>query len=86
MKSKIYIIQQENDKYFKQKLPTWRNGYCEIVRSVTVEPDPDNIYDNWGYITVYGQKLFVYAHDYDGEEKLWQIYGVAKKQQSEKTC
>jgi len=78
MKSKIFVIQRENDKYFKQKLPTWRNGFCEIMRSVTVEPDPHNVYDCWGTIEAYGQKLFVYANDYEGEEKLWQIYGVAK--------
>lgn len=81
MKSKIFVIQRENDKYFKQKLPTWRNGYCEIMRNVTVEPDPHNVYDNWGTIEAYGQKLFVYAPNYEGEENLWQIYGVAKKQQ-----
>jgi hypothetical protein len=49
------------------------------MRSVTVEPDPNSVYDNWGTIEAYGQKLSVYAHDYEGEEKLWQIYGVAKK-------
>jgi hypothetical protein len=48
------------------------------MRSVTVEPDPHNVYDCWGTIEAYGQKLFVYANDYEGEEKLWQIYGVAK--------
>jgi len=80
MKSKIFIIQTDNYKYFKSKLPTWRNGFCEIMRSVTVEPDPNNVYDNWGTIEAYGHKLFVHAYDYEGEEKLWQISGVARKQ------
>jgi hypothetical protein len=82
MKSKIFITYPDSYKYFKSKLPTWRNGYCEIMRSVTVEPDPNNVYDNWGTIEAYGQKLSVYAHDYEGEEKLWQISGVARKQLS----
>jgi hypothetical protein len=80
MKSKIFINQNENNKYFKQKLPTWRNGYCEIMRNVTILPDPYNVYDNWGTIEAYGQKLFVYADNYEGEEKLWEISGVARNQ------
>ena len=61
MKSKIFIVQRDNDKYFKQKLSTWRNGFCEIVRNVTIEPDPHGIYmdGEWGYITVYGRKIYV---------------------------
>jgi len=61
MKSKIFISQRDNDKYFKQKLPTWRNGFCEIVRNVTIEPDPHGVYEDgeWGYITVYGRKIYV---------------------------
>jgi hypothetical protein len=46
MKSKIFIVQRDNDKYFKQKLPTWRNGFCEIVRNVTIEKDPHDIYQD----------------------------------------
>ena len=61
MKSKIFINQRDNDKYFKQKMPTWRNGFCEIVRNVTIEKDPHDIYldGEWGYITVYGRKIYV---------------------------
>ena len=61
MKSKIFITQRDNDKYFKQKMPTWRNGFCEIVRNVTIEKDPHNIYldGEWGYITVHGRKIYV---------------------------
>lgn len=81
MKSKIFITYPDSYKYFKSKLPTGRKGYCEIMRNVTVEPDPNNIYDNWGTIEAYGQKLFVHAYDYEGEEKLWQISGVVRKQQ-----
>jgi hypothetical protein len=61
MKAKIIINQRENDRYFKQKLPTWRNGFCEIVRRVTIERDPHDIYldGEFGYITVYGRKIYV---------------------------
>jgi hypothetical protein len=61
MKSKIVVTQCENDRYFKQKLPTWRNGFCEIVRNVTIEKDPHDIYQDgeFGYITVYGRKIYV---------------------------
>jgi hypothetical protein len=82
MKSKIFITYPDNYKYFKNKLPTGQKGYCEIMRNVNVEPDPNNVYDNWGTIEAYGQKLFVHAYDYEGEEKLWQISGVARKQQA----
>jgi hypothetical protein len=61
MKAKIIVNQRENDRYFKQKLPTWRNGFCEIVRKVTLERDPYEVYldGEFGYITVYGRKIYV---------------------------
>ena len=63
MKAKIFIRQKDNDKYFKQKLPTWRNGFCEIERNVTLEADPSNVYEEgeWGYITVNKQKVYVFG-------------------------
>jgi hypothetical protein len=63
MKSRIYITQKDNDKYFKQKLPTFRNGFCYIERVVTFEQDPTNSFDEgeWGYITVSKQKVFVFG-------------------------
>ena len=74
MKSKIFIVQRDNDKYFKQKLPTWRNGFCEIVRNVTIEKDPHDIYQDgeWGYITVYGRKIYVTR---SGTEFAFEIHG-----------
>ncbi len=74
MKSKIVITQRENDRYFKQKLPTWRNGFCEIVRNVTIEKDPHNIYQDgeWGYITVYGREIYVTRN---GTESAFEIRG-----------
>jgi len=71
MKAKIFIRQKDNDKYFKQKLPTWRNGFCEIVRNVTLEPDPSNVYEEgeWGYIVVNKQKVYVFG---DGDSfEIW---------------
>jgi hypothetical protein len=74
MKSKIVITQRENDRYFNQKLPTWRNGFCEIVRNVTIEKDPYDIYQNGelGYITVYGRKIYVTRN---GTESEFEIRG-----------
>jgi hypothetical protein len=61
--SEIHITQRDNDRYFKQKLPTWRNGFCTIERKVTFVPDPSNVYEEgeWGYITVNKQKVFVHG-------------------------
>ena len=63
MKSRIYVTQEDNDKYFKQKLPTFRNGFCYITRVVTLEPDPSGAFaeGEWGYITVGKQKVYVYG-------------------------
>jgi hypothetical protein len=63
MKAKIYITQRSNDKYFAQKLPTFRNGFCYIERKVTFISDPDGVYDEgeYGYINVQGQKVIVIA-------------------------
>jgi hypothetical protein len=43
--SKIYITQRDNDKYFKQKLPTLRSGFTYIERKITFFPDPNGVYD-----------------------------------------
>ena len=61
MQAKVFITQRDNDRYFKHKLPTWRNGFCEITRNVTIEKDPHGIYldGEWGSITVYGRKIYV---------------------------
>ncbi len=34
MKAKIYITALDNLKYFMGDMPTQRNGYCEIVRTL----------------------------------------------------
>ena len=74
MKAKIHITQRDNDKYFKQKLPTWRNGFCEISRNVTLENDPHGIYEDgeFGYITAYGRKIYVTRN---GAEASFEIRG-----------
>jgi hypothetical protein len=61
MKSQIYITQRDNDRYFKQKLPTWRNGFCYIERKVTITPDPSDVYSEgeYGYITINKAKVIV---------------------------
>lgn len=69
--SKIHITQRDNDRHFKQKLPTWRNGFCTIERKITFVPDPSNVYDDgeWGYIVANGQKVFV--HSSGDEFEIW---------------
>lgn len=59
--AKIYVTQKNNDKYFDQKLPTFRNGFTYITRMVTLEDDPDGVYDHgeYGYITVNQKKVYV---------------------------
>ncbi len=65
VKAKIYITQRDNDEYFKQKLSTYRNGYCWIERTVTLEQDPSGVYfdGEWGYITVGDEKVYVCSGD-----------------------
>lgn len=61
MKAKILITSIENMRLFQGKLPTKRWGFCEIVRNVTIEPDPYQVYSNgcYGYIMVNGKKVHV---------------------------
>lgn len=61
--AKIYVTQRNNDEYFAQKLPTFRNGFCWIERKVTFTQDPSGVYfdGEYGYITVKGEKVFVNA-------------------------
>jgi len=61
MKAKILITSLENMRLFGGKLPTKRWGYCEIVRNVTIEPDPYQVYSDgcYGYITVCGGRVRV---------------------------
>lgn len=43
MKEKVRISQTENDRFFNQKLPTFRWGFCVIERAVTGQTeDPEN--------------------------------------------
>lgn len=61
--AKIYVTQRDNDEYFAQKLPTFRNGFCWIERKITFTQDPSGVYfdGEYGYITVKGQQIFVNA-------------------------
>jgi len=61
LKTKVHVTQSENDKYFQQKLPTWRNGFCEVTRKVIIAQDPHSVYADgeYGFITVYGRKIIV---------------------------
>lgn len=59
--AKIYVTQRDNDKYFAQKLPTFRHGFCYIERKVTFTEDPHGVYGSGehGYIKVGGKQVFV---------------------------
>lgn len=58
---RIYITQADNDKYFKQRLATWRDGFCEIKRRVTFCPDPTGCHaaNEYGTIAAYGKRIVV---------------------------
>lgn len=72
---KIYVTQKDNDKYFSQKLSTFRNGFTRITKKVTFESDPDEVYGEgeFGYITVGSQKIYV-----NSSGKEFEIYGTKK--------
>jgi hypothetical protein len=58
---RIYISQADNDKHFKQRLATWRDGFCEIKRRVTFCEDPagDRAANEYGTISAYGKRIVV---------------------------
>lgn len=71
-KEKIYVSQRDNDKYFNQKLSTWRNGFCYIDRVVTRCTDPLDIYDFYGEIKTPQGLVFVTSlngHDWEIQQK-----------------
>jgi hypothetical protein len=61
MKAKILITSLENMRLFQGKLPTKRWGFCEIVRNVTIESDPYQVYSDgcYGYIVADSKKVYV---------------------------
>jgi hypothetical protein len=46
IKRRIYVSHKENMRYWGGKLPTWRNAFCYIERSVTPVQDAAGIWDN----------------------------------------
>jgi len=46
IKRRIYVSHEENMRYWGGKLPTWRNAFCYIERSVTPVQDAAGIWDN----------------------------------------
>ena len=73
MKAKILVTGIENMRLFQGKLPTKRWGFCEIVREVTIEPDPYQVYSdgNNGYIMINGKKVPVVNRH--GDEVLFEL-------------
>ncbi len=56
----IYVEQAHNDKFFNQKLPTFRNtGFCYISRVVTFSKAEGN--ELYGQIKANGKILAVYG-------------------------
>ena len=78
MRAKILVTWRDNRKHFDFKLPTVRNDFCEITRTITLEADPTGVYEDgqWGYITANGNKVRVYHSDFDvkPEDATWQIW------------
>lgn len=56
---KIYVNVADNYKYFNHKLSTNRFGYTETTRTVTIEKDPDGLFDVYGTIVIDGKKVIV---------------------------
>lgn len=56
---KIYVNVADNYKYFNHKLSTNRFGYTETTRTVTIEKDPDGLFDVYGTIAIDGKKAIV---------------------------
>ena len=79
MKVKLFVTGSQNYMYFKNKLPTRRWDYCETARTVTIVPDPVNVYQDgeYGFVTVFGRKIFVKC---DGSH--WEIVGAEKSKSS----
>lgn len=66
IKAKIIVNQRNNDKFFKQKLHTWVNGFCTITRTVTLCECPYKVYiddGEYGFIKVYGKNISVIRRD-----------------------
>ena len=79
IKAKIIVTQSDNDKFFKQKLHTWVNGFCTIVRTVTLCECPCKIYvddGEYGFIKVYGKNISVIRVD----RNLFEIEGYEIKE------
>lgn len=70
--AKIYITQRDNERYFSNKFPTARDGFCYITRKVTIIPDPQEIWDDgeYGIIKASGKTLIV-----TGEPEEMEIWG-----------
>ena len=57
----IHITQADNDSYFGQKLPTWRNGFCKIERKLYPAQDELGVYGagEYGAIKIGSRFAFV---------------------------
>jgi len=75
MKVKLFVTGSQNYQYFKNKLPTRRWDYCETLRTVTIIPDPVEVYQDgqYGFVTVFGRKIFVKC-----DASHWEIVGAEK--------
>ena len=70
---KMYVNVADNYKYFNHKLSTNRFGYTETTRTVTLEKDPEGLFDVYGTIVIDSKKAIV-AGDNDQVEIIgWAI-------------
>lgn len=61
--AKIFVTQKDNDRFFNQKLHTYRNGFCYINRKVTMSKDPYEIWDFYGTVKTPNGNKIVYSND-----------------------
>ena len=73
-KVKIHISQSDNDSYFGQKLPTWRNGFCVIERKLYPAQDAHGVYEEGQYGAIKIGIQFAFVH---GIGDTWDIEKLA---------
>jgi len=78
LKGYVYITHDDNNKFFKQKAKTWRDGFEKKLISIKLVPDPSETYDEgqYGIAKLYGAS--VYVTNVGGRDE-WEIEGKVKE-------
>ena len=75
VRGRVYVGWLDNTRHFDRKLPTSRDGFCHIERSVTIEKAPHGTDSFWseglyGFIKANGKKVRVFRSEAQDD---WQI-------------